>query len=129
MTDTKQHGMEAGFLEGRTVRPSTPADVAEAVELAFDYRGDVILELTSGERIEGYVYNRSADHNPPSLHFFLKQESGPRRIPYEAIAAIVFSGKDTASGKSWEAWVAKKESQRRAESQEATEEARARGHL
>lgn len=129
MTDTKQHGMEAGPLEGRVFRPATPAEVAEAVELAFDYRGDVTLELTSGERIEGYIYNRDSSQDPPALQMFPKRGPSTRQIPYAAIGAIVFSGKDTASGKSWEAWVVKKESQRRAESQQAAEEARARGHL
>jgi hypothetical protein len=89
----------------------------------------VTLELTSGERIEGYVYNRNASEEVPTLQLFPKREPGPRQIPYAAIAAIIFSGRDTASGKSWEAWAAKKESQRRAEAQQAEEEARGRGHL
>jgi hypothetical protein len=129
MTDTKQHGIEAGFLEGRVIRPRSPAEVAQAVELAFDYRGDVTLELTSGERIEGYVYNRTAEGDSPALQLFPKGAPGERRIPYGAIAAIMFSGKDTASGKSWEAWTAKKESQRRAEAEQAETDARRRGYL
>jgi hypothetical protein len=50
-------------------------------------------------------------------------------VRYRDIAAIRFSGKDTASGTSWEAWVAKKEAQRQAEAERAAAEARARGHL
>ncbi len=129
MTDTKQHGIEAGSVQGRVLRPSDPAELAQAIELAFDYRGDVTLELTSGERIEGYVYNRNASEEVPTLQLFPKRETNPRQIPYAAIAAIIFSGRDTASGKSWEAWAAKKESQRRAEAQQAEGEARERGHL
>lgn len=129
MTDTKQHGIEAGALEGRVIRPATPTELAHVVELAFDYRGDVTLELTSGERIEGYVYNRTADGGSPALQLFLKGAPGERRIPYGAIASVAFSGKDTASGKSWEAWTAKKESQRRAEADQAETDARRRRHL
>ena len=50
-------------------------------------------------------------------------------VSYEEIVAISFTGEDTASGKSWEAWVAKKESQRKAEAEQVAHAARARGHL
>lgn len=50
-------------------------------------------------------------------------------ISYKQISSISFTGQDTASGKSWEAWVAKKESQRLAEALQIAEDARARGHL
>ena len=103
--------------------------MAEAVEQAFDYRGDVTVTLTSGERVEGYVFNREATGSRPILQIFPKGEDEPRTIAYVELVSITFTGKDTASGKSWEAWVAKKESQRRAETEQATAEARARGHL
>lgn len=129
MTDTKHHGPELDTLEGRVFRPATLSELAEAVELAFDYRGDVTLELTSGETIEGYVFNRHPTGLRPSLQVFPKQERGVREIAYAEVTAIAFTGKDTASGNSWEAWVAKKESQRRAEANEAAAAAKARGHL
>ena len=51
MTDTKNHTATAsGSLEGRVFRPTSQQDLAEAIELAFDYRGDVTLELTSESR-------------------------------------------------------------------------------
>lgn len=129
MTDSKHHGPELDTLEGRVFRPATWTEVAEAVEQAFDYRGDITLELTSGETIEGYVFNRHPTGSRPSLQVFPKQELGMREIAYAEVTAIAFTGKDTASGKSWEAWVAKKESQRRAEAEEAAAAAKARGHL
>jgi hypothetical protein len=129
MTDTKQHGIETGSLQGRVIRPATQAELAQAIELAFDYRGDVTLELTSGERLEGFVYNRTAGGERPALQLFPKRQAGTRDIPYAAIAAVIFSGADPASGKSWEAWMAKKESQRQAEAKQAETEARSRGHL
>lgn len=129
MTDSKQHGFEAQSLEGKTFRPSNPKELAEAVEQAFDYRGDITLVLTSGTTIEGYLFNRTPTGSRPFLQIFPKGQSNERVIEYADIAAIAFSGKDTASGKSWEAWVEKKESQRRAEAEQAAAEAKARGHL
>ncbi len=109
-------------------RPSTPAELAEAVELAFDYRGDVTLVLKSGEQIVGYLFNREASGPTPRLQVF-PESGGMCDIPYDEVISIAFSGEDTASGKSWEAWVTKKESERHADAQRAEADARARGHL
>jgi hypothetical protein len=129
MTDSKTHGPEAGSLEGRVFRPRTPKELAEAVEKAFDYRGDVTLKLMSGETVEGYIFNRIPTGSRPLLQIFPKGEPDERVIGYAEVVSIAFTGKDTASGKSWEAWVAKKESQRRVETEQASAEAKARGHL
>lgn len=129
MTDSKLHGPEAAPLEGRIYRPRTPDELAEAIEQAFDYRGDVTLELKSGATLEGYLFNRTTTDSRPYLQLYMDGEAGPRIIAYADIATIAFSGKDTASGKSWEAWVTKKESQRRAEAEQAAADAKARGHL
>jgi hypothetical protein len=115
-------------LEGRVFRPTTPAELAEAVELAFDYRGDVTLVLASGEQIVGYLFNREAA-GPKSLLQVFPESGGMREVAYAEVASIAFSGEDTASGNSWEAWVAKKESERKAEARRAEADARARGHL
>lgn len=129
MTTPHHFPSEPDSLEGRVFRPATHAELVEAVEQAFDYRGDVALELISGRTVEGYVSNRDVDAAQPFLQVFPKNESGMQVIRYAEIKAISFTGKDTASGKSWEAWVAKKEAQRRAETEQASNEARARGHL
>jgi len=99
------------------------------VDVAFDYRGDVTLELTSGEKIEGYIFNRNASASLPVLQLFPKDQAGTRVVPYADIATIAFTGEDTASGKSWEAWVKKKESERKAEAEQSKAEAQARGYL
>ncbi len=129
MTDSTQHGSEAPSLEGRIFRPANPKELAEAVEQAFDYRGDITLVLASGSTIEGYLFNRTPTGSRPFLQVFPKGQSDERIIEYADIVSISFSGKDTASGKSWEAWVDKKESQRCAEAEQAAAEAKARGHL
>ena len=129
MTDSKYHTPEARSLTGRVFRPATANELAEAVELAFDYRGDVTLQLHSGETIEGYLFNRDSTGVPPSVQIYPKGKEGIRQVLNAEVAAIAFTGKDTAFGQSWEAWVVKKSSQRRAEADEAAAAAKARGHL
>ena len=130
MTDTKNHTIAAGAsLEGRVFRPASPVELAEAVELAFDYRGDVSLQLRSGETVVGYLFNREGAGSNPWVEVFPADHLAPRRIAYATILSVAFTGEDTATGKSWEAWVAKKESERRAEAARVEADARTRGHL
>ena len=130
MTDTKNHTATGpGSLEGRVFRPASRAEIAEAVELAFDYRGDVTVVLTSGESVAGYLFNRDAADANPWIELFPADNPSPVRIPYAAIASLAFTGEDTANGKSWETWVSKKESERRAEAARVEADARTRGHL
>ncbi len=130
MTDTKNHTpADTGSLEGRMFKPGSAQEIAEAVELALDYRGDVTLELASGESIAGYLFNRDAGGGDPWVEIFPADDPSPRKIPYGVIVMIAFTGEDTANGKSWEAWVSKKESERRADAQRVEEDARSRGLL
>lgn len=101
----------------------------EAVELAFDYRGDVTVELHTGEALSGYLFNREVRDSGAWLELFPAHSQEIRRISYEEVAGIAFTGEDTASGKSWEQWVAKKESERRQEAARIAAEAHARGYL
>ena len=84
-----------------------------AVEAAFDYRGDVTLELADGTRQEGYVFNQVATGDEPFLEFFPRDGAAAKRVLYRDLAAILFTGVDTAEGKSWEAWQAKVEEAKR----------------
>jgi hypothetical protein len=130
MTDTKNHTSSGvGSLEGRVFRPSSSAEIAEAVELAFDYRGDVTLELKSGETLMGYLFNRDHAAVDPWIEVFPAANPGSRRIVYRDILSIAFTGDDTANGKSWEAWVSKKEPDRLAETARVEADARFRGNL
>lgn len=100
------------------------------MDSAFDYRGDVTVVLTSGEKIVGYVFNRKVDAEPAYLDIFpAGKGTSPRRILCREVQAVIFSGEDTASGRSWEAWIKKKESERRSEAARIEAEAQARGHL
>lgn len=130
MTDTKNHAVGIpGSLEGRIFTPSSIAETAEAIELAFDYRGDVTLTLRSGQSVTGYIYNRQGTSTDSYLELFPADRPEAQSIPYSDIATIAFTGEDTANGKSWETWVSKKESERRAEAVRVEADARTRGYL
>lgn len=93
------------------IPPLASADeIRTAFEKAFDYRGDLTITLKSGERVEGYIFDRRADSSKLSecfLRLMPKDRPGKLSIPYSDIAALAFTGKDTAAGKSFEAWVKK----------------------
>ncbi len=96
-------------LQGWVPDLSNEGELRQALEQAFDYRGDITLTRKDGTVIEGYLYDRrTADTLQQSLVRILPQNGTPRvSIPYSDISALVFSGRDTAAGKSWEAWVRK----------------------
>jgi len=82
--------------------------LAEALEQAFDYRGDVTLTLKNGERVEGYIFDRqNKDGGPPSNIRLLTPSGRKLSLNYSDIAQVSFSGRDMADGRSWEAWVRK----------------------
>ena len=89
-------------LEGRVY--DSPADLREALEKAFDYRGDVTLQLRTGETVEGYIFDRRPD---AAIRLFPKGDPTKRTIAWQEITAVAFTGRDTAAGKSWEAWMKK----------------------
>ena len=59
--------------------------------------------------MEGYIFDR---RNGPTLadshvRVFPKNYDSKLSIPYSEIQALAFTGRDTAAGKSWEAWLRK----------------------
>ncbi len=96
-------------LQGWVPQLGNEEELRDALEKAFDYRGDVTLTRKDGTVIEGYLYDRrSAATLQQSLVRILPRDGSPRvSIPYSDISALVFSGRDTAAGKSWEAWIRK----------------------
>jgi hypothetical protein len=96
-------------LQGWIPSLATEEEIRVALEKAFDYRGDVTITRKDSNVVEGYVYDRKrGDTLENSLVRLLPANGKPRvSIPYSEIAALVFSGRDTAAGKSWEAWVRK----------------------
>ena len=78
-------------------------ELRETLEKAFDYRGDVTITRQDGTQVEGYVFDRDDSR----LRLYPKNDSAKLAIAYADIAEITFTGRDTAAGKSWEAWVKK----------------------
>jgi hypothetical protein len=97
-------------LEGWIPSLATEDEIRDALEKAFDYRGDVTITLKDGSMIDGYVYDRSADGTKLAecrVRLLPKDGSPRRSIPYTDVAALAFTGRDTAAGKSFETWVKK----------------------
>jgi len=96
-------------LHGWVPPLAAESELRAALEQAFDYRGDVTITLKNGETIIGYVFDRRPGKSlADSFVRVLPQESHQKRdIAYADIAALAFTGRDTAAGKSWEAWVQK----------------------
>jgi len=96
-------------LEGWIPELANEVEVRETLEKAFDYRGDVTLTQKGGAKIEGYVFDRisGATLNDSFVRILPKNGGGRLKIAYSEIAALAFTGRDPAAGKSWEAWVKK----------------------
>lgn len=102
-------GRERENLEGWIPQLASEEEIRESLEKAFDYRGDVSITLKSGEKIEGYIFDRRSGKSLADSSVRIYPKSGDQKlaIAYADIAALAFTGKDTAAGKSWEAWMKK----------------------
>lgn len=96
-------------LEGWIPSMASEADLREALEKAFDYRGDVTLTLKDGQVIHGYVFDRrpGATLAESSVRIIPAGERTKLSVPYSEIAALAFTGRDNAAGKTFEAWIKK----------------------
>jgi len=102
-------GFKHEKLEGWVPELASEEEVRQALEKAFDYRGDVTITRKDGSTIEGYIFDRRTGKNlaDSAVRLFPKDADQKISIPYSEIAALAFSGRDTAAGKSFEAWVRK----------------------
>ena len=99
---------EERSLEGWEPQPGEELPLARIIDLAFDYRGNTTVVTVDGDEVEGFVFNRDAEAAEPFIQMF-DLEGGPLRIPYARIRTIRFTGKDTAAGGSYAAWLRRKE--------------------
>lgn len=96
-------------LEGWVPELAGEEEVREALEKAFDYRGDVTITRKDGSKVEGYIFDRRPGKTlaDSAVRLFPKDADQKVVVPYSDIAALAFTGRDTAAGKSFDAWVRK----------------------
>ena len=102
-------GREREQLEGWIPELATDAEIREALEKAFDYRGDITVTRKDGSQVVGYLFDRSGDASLAESFVRIIPANARTKvnIAYSDIAAIAFTGRDTAAGKTFEAWVKK----------------------
>ena len=110
-------GFERENLQGWIPKLATEADIRAVIEKAFDYRGDVTITRKNknedkdkeGSQITGYLFDRRIGPTLATsvVRLMLAISNERPQIPYSEVAAIAFTGRDTAAGKSYEAWVKK----------------------
>jgi len=99
---------------GPTQGWSAPAS-AESLRVAFEYRGDVTLLLDDDSRVDGYLSNLSDE----TLRMWCRGETAQLEIPIRHVKHVELTGRDTASGKSWQTWMKKQEAAQRAATEAA----------
>lgn len=102
-------GREREQLEGWIPQLASEDEVRDALEKAFDYRGDVTLTLKDGRVVQGYIFDRrpGTTLQDSAVRVMPSSERTKLTIPYSEIAALAFTGRDNAAGKTFEAWVKK----------------------
>ena len=96
-------------LEGWVPDLASESETHDALEKAFDYRGDITITRKDGSTLEGYLFDRrrGAGLQDSVVRMIPRDSNDKVAIAYSEIAALAFTGRDTAAGKSWEAWLRK----------------------
>jgi hypothetical protein len=102
-------GFERENLQGWIPELATEADIRTVIEKAVDYRGDVTITRRDGSQITGYLFDRRVGKtlDDSIVRLMLPASNQRPAIPYSDITGLAFTGRDTAAGKSYEAWVKK----------------------
>lgn len=78
-------------------RQEAGSGVAELVERAFHYRGDVTVNMESGGSVTGYLFNRNDRVREPFAQLFETLTGREISIPYRSIFEVLFTGRDVAA--------------------------------
>lgn len=102
-------GRDKEQLEGWVPELASETEVREALEKAFDYRGDVTITKKDGGQVIGYLFDRRTGSTLEDSYVRIipTNEKTKVNVAYAQIAALAFTGRDTAAGKTFEAWVKK----------------------
>src|ERR1700739_967744 len=87
-------GTQHEQLEGWIPELAGEVDLRNALEKAFDYRGDVTITTKAGKRIEAYIFNRQtgAGLADSFVQYFEPNVVGKQKLSYADIARLEFSG-------------------------------------
>jgi hypothetical protein len=107
--ETKSDPVGRPTLQGLVASREDEAALLAALEQAFDYRGDICLELRDGRRITGYIFDRRTGRTLAESYLRLMTAESDDKVTvhYQEIARIEFTGRDTAAGKSFDSWLKK----------------------
>jgi len=102
-------GRERENLEGWIPSLASEAEIREALEKAFDYRGDITVTRKDGSKVEGYLFDRRSGYSlvDSFIRIIPTNEKTKVNVAFADVAAVAFTGRDTAAGKTFEAWVKK----------------------
>ena len=102
-------GREREQLEGWIPALASDDEIREALEKAFDYRGDITVTLKDGTKVEGYLFDRRPGTTLADsfIRIMPTATNAKLNVAYGDVAALAFTGRDTAAGKTFEAWVKK----------------------
>lgn len=99
----------APTLHGWNVDLADESTTLDALEKAFDYRGDVTLVLADGKSITGYIFDRRRGGSliDSYVRIMTATSDDKVRVGFGDIRRLEFSGRDAAQGKSFETWIKK----------------------
>lgn len=112
--ETKSQGVggmegakEHSSLQGMVATREDERALLDALEKAFDYRGDVTIVRTDGSSMTGYIFDRRRRETlaESTVRLMIDGDDGHHTIRFSEIERLEFSGKDTAHGKTFERWV------------------------
>ena len=96
MQDPESLEVSPGFkhekLEGWVPELAGEEEVRQALEKAFDYRGDVTITRKDGSQVEGYIFDRRTGKTlaDSAVRLFPKDSDQKISVPYSDIAALNF---------------------------------------
>lgn len=98
---------EGDTLQGWLPDIADRKELFEALNKAFDYRGDVTITRRDGSTLEGYIFDRRTGQglDDSSVRLMPVGSDDKVEVRYADIARLEFTGKDTAAGKSFENWI------------------------
>src|SRR5258707_7678311 len=87
-------------LEGWVPELAGEEEVRQALEKAFDYRGDATITRKDGSKVEGYIFDRRTGKTLSDYAVRLLPQDAHQKtsVHYSDIRPLTFPGRDTPAG-------------------------------